>query len=56
MFVFKARSLCAYFQQGMTIDLFSIEPRQLDTEASMAYLDALKLSGSPLKCAKTMSC
>lgn len=37
------------------MDLFSIEPRQLDAEASVAYLDALKLSDSPLKCAKAMS-
>lgn len=31
----------------MTIDLFSIEPCQLDAEERMAYLDALKLSDSP---------
>lgn len=52
---FKLRSLCAYFQQGMAIDLFSIEPLQLDAEERMAYLDALKLPDSPLKCAKAMS-
>lgn len=39
----------------MAIDLFSIEPRQLDAEERMAYLDALKLSDSPLKRAKAKS-
>lgn len=44
--------MCAYFQQGMAIDLFPIEPCQLDAEGRMEYLDALKLSYSPLKCAE----
>jgi hypothetical protein len=43
-------------QQGMATDLFFlIETRQLDIEAWMAYLDALKLSDSPLKCSNALS-
>lgn len=52
--ILSRREIFVRFQQGTAIDLFSIKPRQLDEE-SEAYLDAFKLSDSPLKCAKAMS-